>query len=311
MVSVVLAGCSRVVGLVGGFGCGVKCLRSNQNSLLAIWVQLCGKWKDGRERESLASATSTCADDDQVQGDLRCRSSKLSTYPLILSHFLYQDVVIVGILATPFYSTSHKRQPTSLAYENERNLKFIDAFDVKPIGGDSPKSLLQDKEVLVVADNGSVRADEIPRGSTNPFDDNLWREGRENTCRVIIQGLSPNAHIHAHANNDLPWPYATGGERGITENSGERSREEIKGAWYEAYQLYAAIQDEMPKEAATTLSEETQATEIHPQFNSILDLSLRLYGSYKSNKGRLAAAAAAVVFDIVFGTEWKLQLQNV
>ncbi|GKF15001.1 hypothetical protein Tco_0056463, partial [Tanacetum coccineum] len=72
------------------------------------------------------------------------------------------------------------------------------------------------------------------------------------------------------------------GERGITDNSGERSREEIKGAWCEAYQLYAAIQDEMPKEAATTLSEETQATKIHPQFNSILDLSLRLYGGYKS-----------------------------
>ncbi|GJS12658.1 RNA-directed DNA polymerase, eukaryota [Tanacetum coccineum] len=29
------------------------------------------------------------------------------------------------------------------AYDNERNLKFIDAFDVKPIEGDSPKSLLQ------------------------------------------------------------------------------------------------------------------------------------------------------------------------
>ncbi|GJZ40012.1 hypothetical protein Tco_0586575, partial [Tanacetum coccineum] len=28
-------------------------------------------------------------------------------------------------------------------YENERNLKFIDAFNVKPIGGDIPKSLLQ------------------------------------------------------------------------------------------------------------------------------------------------------------------------
>nr|GEZ69168.1 hypothetical protein [Tanacetum cinerariifolium] len=34
MVSVVLAGCSRVVGLAGGFGCGVKCLRLKQNSLL-------------------------------------------------------------------------------------------------------------------------------------------------------------------------------------------------------------------------------------------------------------------------------------
>ncbi|GJV45207.1 retrovirus-related pol polyprotein from transposon TNT 1-94, partial [Tanacetum coccineum] len=31
-------------------------------------------------------------------------------------------------------------------YENERNLKFIDAFDVKPIGGDSPKRLRQLKD---------------------------------------------------------------------------------------------------------------------------------------------------------------------
>nr|GEU29212.1 hypothetical protein [Tanacetum cinerariifolium] len=50
---VVLVGCSRVVGLAGGFGCGVKCLRSNQNSLLAIWVQ----WKDDRDLESLTSTT--------------------------------------------------------------------------------------------------------------------------------------------------------------------------------------------------------------------------------------------------------------
>ncbi|GJR94774.1 hypothetical protein Tco_0266948 [Tanacetum coccineum] len=32
-----------------------------------------------------------------------------------------------------------------LVYENERSLKFIDAIDVRPIGGDSPKSLLQQK----------------------------------------------------------------------------------------------------------------------------------------------------------------------
>nr|GEX01115.1 hypothetical protein [Tanacetum cinerariifolium] len=31
----------------------------------------------------------------------------------------------------------------SAVYENERDLKLIDAIDVKPIGGDSPKSLLQ------------------------------------------------------------------------------------------------------------------------------------------------------------------------
>ncbi|GJU53568.1 cobalamin biosynthesis CobW [Tanacetum coccineum] len=40
MVSVVLAGCSRVVGLAGGFGCGVKCLRSNQNSLLVYLMMV-------------------------------------------------------------------------------------------------------------------------------------------------------------------------------------------------------------------------------------------------------------------------------
>ncbi|GJW54578.1 hypothetical protein Tco_0098663 [Tanacetum coccineum] len=206
MVSVVLAGCSRVVGLVGGFGCGVKCLRSNQNSLLAIWGQ-----------------------DDQVQGDLRCRSSKLSTYPLILSRFLYQDVVTVGILATRFYSASHKRQPRSFAVgiveSNKQNeicpdgsdqlpankrdvLLALDNIQAPSVRVTNPEHDHVDKEVLVVADTGSVRADEMPRGSTDAFDDNLWREGRENTC-AIIQGLSPNAHIHAHANNDLPWPYAT------------------------------------------------------------------------------------------------------
>ncbi|GJZ58722.1 hypothetical protein Tco_0614538 [Tanacetum coccineum] len=47
-------------------------------------------------------------------------------------------------------------------------------------------------------DNGSVRSDEIPCGSSDPDDDNLWREG-----------LSPNADILGHADNDLPWPYAT------------------------------------------------------------------------------------------------------
>ncbi|GJT91463.1 hypothetical protein Tco_1080308 [Tanacetum coccineum] len=58
-------------------------------------------------------------------------------------------------------------------------------------------------------DNGSVRADEIPCGSTDPDDDNLWREGMENSCRVVIQGLSPNADISGHADNDLPRSYAT------------------------------------------------------------------------------------------------------
>nr|GFB95413.1 hypothetical protein [Tanacetum cinerariifolium] len=37
MVLVVLA---RVVGLAGGFGCGVKCLRSNQNSLLVYLMMV-------------------------------------------------------------------------------------------------------------------------------------------------------------------------------------------------------------------------------------------------------------------------------
>ncbi|GJY38387.1 hypothetical protein Tco_0424751 [Tanacetum coccineum] len=44
-------------------------------------------------------------------------------------------------------------------------------------------------------DNGSVRADEMPRGSTDLDDDNLW--------------LSLNADIPTHADNDLPRPYAT------------------------------------------------------------------------------------------------------
>nr|GFB61432.1 hypothetical protein [Tanacetum cinerariifolium] len=46
----------------------------------------------------------------------------------------------------------------------------------------------KDKEVLVVADSGSVRADEMPRGSTDPDDDNLWHEGMENSSCAVIQG---------------------------------------------------------------------------------------------------------------------------
>nr|GFD29076.1 hypothetical protein [Tanacetum cinerariifolium] len=38
--------------------------------------------------------------------------------------------------------------------------------------------------------NGSVRADEMPRGSTDPDDDNLWREGMENSSCAVIQGTS-------------------------------------------------------------------------------------------------------------------------
>nr|GEW98726.1 threonine--tRNA ligase, mitochondrial 1-like [Tanacetum cinerariifolium] len=38
-----------------------------------------------------------------------------------------------------------------LVHENEHNLKFIDAFDVKLIEGDSPKSLLQVKEWIDAA----------------------------------------------------------------------------------------------------------------------------------------------------------------
>nr|GEU86713.1 hypothetical protein [Tanacetum cinerariifolium] len=37
-------------------------------------------------------------------------------------------------------------------------------------------------------DNGSVRADEIPHGSTDPDDDYLWREGIENSSCAVIQG---------------------------------------------------------------------------------------------------------------------------
>nr|GEW95622.1 hypothetical protein [Tanacetum cinerariifolium] len=32
----------------------------------------------------------------------------------------------------------------------------------------------------------------------------------ENSYCAVIQGLSSNAVIHAHADNDLPRPYATG-----------------------------------------------------------------------------------------------------
>ncbi|GJR70988.1 60S ribosomal protein L7a-2-like protein [Tanacetum coccineum] len=40
MVSVVLAGCSRVVGLAGGFGCGVKCLRSNHIDSVLVYLMM-------------------------------------------------------------------------------------------------------------------------------------------------------------------------------------------------------------------------------------------------------------------------------
>ncbi|GJX04900.1 uncharacterized GTP-binding protein YjiA-like protein [Tanacetum coccineum] len=40
MVSMVLAGCSRVVGLAGGFSCSVKCLKSNQSSLLVYLMMV-------------------------------------------------------------------------------------------------------------------------------------------------------------------------------------------------------------------------------------------------------------------------------
>ncbi|GKA46676.1 hypothetical protein Tco_0739559 [Tanacetum coccineum] len=49
------------------------------------------------------------------------------------------QVYTLGSSTLPFLTST----PTTLVYENERNLKFIDAFDVKPIGGDGPKSLLQ------------------------------------------------------------------------------------------------------------------------------------------------------------------------
>ncbi|GJX49050.1 hypothetical protein Tco_0275895 [Tanacetum coccineum] len=87
----------------------------------------------------------------------------------------------------------------------------------------------------------------------------------------LIPGVAPVARAPyrlapsemQELSNQLQELADRGGERGIAENIGER-REEIKGAWCEAYQLYAAIQDEMPKEAVTTLSEEIRATEIHP-----------------------------------------------
>nr|GEZ89480.1 anaphase-promoting complex subunit 1 isoform X1 [Tanacetum cinerariifolium] len=40
MVSVVLAGCSRVVGLAGGFGCGVKCLGSNHIDSVLVYLMM-------------------------------------------------------------------------------------------------------------------------------------------------------------------------------------------------------------------------------------------------------------------------------
>ncbi|GKC32012.1 hypothetical protein Tco_1039306 [Tanacetum coccineum] len=150
MVSVVLAGCSRVVGLVGGFGCGVKCLRSNQNSLLAIWVQMLvsSLILAGQPQLACGCSHDDCAD-DQVQGDLRCRSSKLSTYPLILWHFLYQDVVTIGILATRFYSASHKRQPTSLGIVESNKQK-----EMCPDGSDQLPANKGD--VLLALDNNQA-----------------------------------------------------------------------------------------------------------------------------------------------------------
>ncbi|GJZ17427.1 hypothetical protein Tco_0553550, partial [Tanacetum coccineum] len=55
----------------------------------------------------------------------------------------------------------------SHSYENERNLKFIDALDVKTIGGDSPKSLLQP------SDRAQVESKEVwlPDSGPIPLDD--------------------------------------------------------------------------------------------------------------------------------------------
>ncbi|GJT46180.1 hypothetical protein Tco_0954895 [Tanacetum coccineum] len=51
-------------------------------------------------------------------------------------------------------------------YENERNLKFIDAFDVKPIRGDSPKSLLQVMKAQVISISLDVSVESV--GSSFP-----------------------------------------------------------------------------------------------------------------------------------------------
>nr|GFA41410.1 hypothetical protein [Tanacetum cinerariifolium] len=48
-----------------------------------------------------------------------------------------------------------KLRPIFVVYENERNLKFIDAFDVKTIGDDRPKSILKSRTI------------NHPMGSTN------------------------------------------------------------------------------------------------------------------------------------------------
>ncbi|GKD94842.1 hypothetical protein Tco_1374679 [Tanacetum coccineum] len=44
----------------------------------------------------------------------------------------------------------------------------------------------------------------MPRGSTDPDDDNMWREGMENSCCAVIQGLSPNEDIPEPTVNSLP-----------------------------------------------------------------------------------------------------------
>ncbi|GJQ95484.1 hypothetical protein Tco_0006623 [Tanacetum coccineum] len=55
-----------------------------------------------------------------------------------------------------------------VVYENEQNLKFIDAFNAKPIGGDRPKSLLQIAPSLL----GSVQDHHrIPTSWSTPLND--------------------------------------------------------------------------------------------------------------------------------------------
>ncbi|GJY61905.1 delta(8)-fatty-acid desaturase-like protein [Tanacetum coccineum] len=58
------------------------------------------------------------------------------------SSFLTFNLLHFGNLMTPRRSLLNV-VIWLLVYENKRNLIFIDAFDVKPIGGDSPKILLQ------------------------------------------------------------------------------------------------------------------------------------------------------------------------
>ncbi|GJV67625.1 hypothetical protein Tco_1483134 [Tanacetum coccineum] len=61
--------------------------------------------------------------------------------------------------------------PTILVYENERNLKLIDAFDVKPIGGDSPRSLLKCNNSTPMKNSYAYSPHEYVMPST--FDDRI------------------------------------------------------------------------------------------------------------------------------------------